>query len=252
MAATTKTWVNNQAPSCEDSDLNGFKNENNNLILGSSQSLNTGDNQQTNKAISTYSAVGHYFTGGGVADAYTLTVPSPRIAPHELQEGILFRAIMPADNTGACTLNPFTLGVTPIKLQGGIDDPVATDIESSKESIFTYRTAPSPHFELSNPRTTPNIGIGIGQTWQDVTVSRSSGVQYTNTTGVPIGIALSFTNGSAATAGVNITVNGLNVLTPSTTSSTYAFTSNVIVPDGNTYTVTVTGTMSIDQWSELR
>ena len=37
MASTTKTWTNNSAPACEDVDLNGFKDENNNLIEGSGQ-----------------------------------------------------------------------------------------------------------------------------------------------------------------------------------------------------------------------
>ncbi len=34
------------------------------------------------------------------------------------------------------------------------------------------------------------VGIGIGQTWQDLTASRTIGVTYTNTTGKPIFVAL--------------------------------------------------------------
>ena len=33
MAATNKVFVNDSAPQCEDVDLNGYKNENNNLIV---------------------------------------------------------------------------------------------------------------------------------------------------------------------------------------------------------------------------
>ena len=44
MSASIKIWTNNQAPSVEDADLNGFKLENNNLISGSGQSLSTADN----------------------------------------------------------------------------------------------------------------------------------------------------------------------------------------------------------------
>ena len=37
----------------------------------------------------------------------------------------------------------------------------------------------------------PNLALGNGQTWQNVTGSRSNGVTYTNTTGRSICVALS-------------------------------------------------------------
>jgi len=68
MAATAKTWLNNNPPTCEDDDLNGFKNENNNAIVGSGQSLNTGDLQQTHKAMAVFASVGNFYADSGAAD----------------------------------------------------------------------------------------------------------------------------------------------------------------------------------------
>lgn len=47
--------------------------------------------------------------------------------------------------------------------------------------------------------------IGVGQTWQDVTVSRVAGTTYTNSTGKPIMIAIQAIN-ITTSAGVNLTV----------------------------------------------
>lgn len=129
MAASTKTWLNNEAPSVEDDDLNGFKNENNNLILGTGQSLNTSDSQQTHKAVSAYSAVGQFYTGAGIADAYTLAAVAPRIAPAALIDGMRFVFFATAANTGASTVNVAGLGVKNIKNRAG-EDLIAGDINT--------------------------------------------------------------------------------------------------------------------------
>lgn len=59
MAATVKTWANGNLPDVDDVDLNGFKNENNNLIVGSNQALDDNDNQQTHEAVSRYAWYGN-------------------------------------------------------------------------------------------------------------------------------------------------------------------------------------------------
>ena len=58
--------------------------------------------------------------------------------------------------------------------------------------------------------------IGYGQTWKDVTTSRSAGVNYTNTTSSPINILLSSFNYNEA-PGMDVYVN--NVLIGSTSGS---------------------------------
>ena len=252
MSATNKTWVNNAAPSCEDVDLNGFKSENNNLIEGSSQSLNTGDNQQTQKAVATYAVSGQFFTGGGIADVYTLTVPSPRIAPHELQDGMFFRALMPADNTGACTINPFSIGVSNIKLRGGSANPRAGDISATAEAEFIYRVG---YVELVNPQVS-RASLGNDQTWQDLSGSRSFGVEYTNSTGRAICVKVTAEDDTpSGSINVLLTVDGLivdHVRFEDDPAFTARATVGAIIPAGSVYEVTTGATDDLQYWVELR
>ena len=48
--------------------------------------------------------------------------------------------------------------------------------------------------------TSTNVGIGVGQTWTDVTSSRAKATEYQNTTGKPIMVSISFTTFSTPSA----------------------------------------------------
>lgn len=112
----------------------------------------------------------------------------------------------------------------------------------------------SDNFDTSTP------GLGYGQTWQDVSASRSIGVNltagttYTNSTAKPIQVALSpvLANGSAY---VQLTVGGVVVARSNNTNSVanqYAFVS-AIVPPGATYSATTNSTsVTTNVWTELR
>jgi len=90
------------------------------------------------------------------------------------------------------------------------------------------------------PDTLP-AGIGVGQTWQNVTASRSAGVTYTNTTGKPIFVKVVVKNTVNATSYVdNIGICNHNTQTDFT----------VIVPNGSTYILAANVTFY--NWSELR
>jgi hypothetical protein len=99
---------------------------------------------------------------------------------------------------------------------------------------------------------TPAPSIGVGQTWQNVLGSRSSGVNYTNSTGKPIMVAVGIasTNGFISLTSVvdNVQVGTTQAASPTSTSggSSYSF----IVPAGSTYRVTING--SFTHWAELR
>lgn len=118
MAATVKTWVNNSPPQVEDADLNGFKLENSNLIVGGGEALSDADNQQTHKAVSAYAAGGAFYTDSGAADAHVLDTVGAKVAPPAYFDG--FEAIFRAGNTntGATTVNVATLGVKNIFFGG--------------------------------------------------------------------------------------------------------------------------------------
>lgn len=100
MAGSTKVWVNGSAPQCEDDDLNGFKNENNNLILHSGQALNTADNDQTSKAASVFAAGADFYTDSGSGTAYVLTAVGLKPAPPNYFDGMRIRFIPDTTNSG--------------------------------------------------------------------------------------------------------------------------------------------------------
>ena len=95
--------------------------------------------------------------------------------------------------------------------------------------------------------------LGVGQTWQDVTSSRASGVTYTNNTGRPIQVwlALNDTYGTGFSLIIGgVTIFSLNYDIPPNGFYPISF----IVPIGNTYKVTWAGGTSTQlvSWSELR
>lgn len=90
--------------------------------------------------------------------------------------------------------------------------------------------------------------IGIGQTWQDVTGSRSANTSYQNTTGKPIMVSISGnTTGTYLQASVNnstwITIAGVLANTAQQVIG--------IIPDNHYYRAH-TSTSTITNWAELR
>jgi len=86
-------------------------------------------------------------------------------------------------------------------------------------------------------------GIGSGQTWKDLSSSRSSAVTYTNTSGKPIMVSV---HSSAVSNGCRIimevggvTVN--NVAGGAGGDGRWQVGGSFIVPDNTTYMVTFTG-----------
>lgn len=86
--------------------------------------------------------------------------------------------------------------------------------------------------------------IGVGQTWQDVTSSRSANTIYTNTTGRSIFVVI-FMNAQDAIA--QVSSNGTNWVTVGRTGSS-ASSCSFVVPAGWRYRSTTSGYT----WSELR
>jgi len=91
-------------------------------------------------------------------------------------------------------------------------------------------------------------GFGVGQTWQDVTASRSAGVTYTNTTGRPIVAELYFHSPSAG-AIRGMTVDGITYKDGSN-ASWVDVNLTKIIPNNSTYSVS--NIANLITWSELR
>lgn len=84
--------------------------------------------------------------------------------------------------------------------------------------------------------------IGIGQTWQ--TVTRTSGVTYTNSTGRPIMVSVVI-SAQTTNQSTNLVVNGITVGVAgwlSLAGGSVPATLTTIVPSGGTYVVTSNGT----------
>lgn len=90
--------------------------------------------------------------------------------------------------------------------------------------------------------------FGVGQTWQNLTSSRASGVTYTNSTGKPIAVSIIWT----VLSGSNylVYVNGVSVIKILDYGSVGPYHSFFIVPTGASYVISTTN--MIELWSELR
>jgi hypothetical protein len=106
---------------------------------------------------------------------------------------------------------------------------------------------------------TPAGSLGVGQTFQNVSGSRSFSTNYTNSTGKPILVYITVTTtGGGNLVNMSVTVSGIVIQ-----SLTYQFSSstnntvplNFIVPNGEVYSIAASsngGGISSKTWIELR
>lgn len=94
------------------------------------------------------------------------------------------------------------------------------------------------------------VGVGAGQTWQDVSGSRSVSTTYTNSTGKPIQVNIVAAHNNTLTP-LNLIIGGVTVASVSNQSGgvSQAMSMSGIVPDGTDYSVTGQG---LSTWLELR
>lgn len=93
-------------------------------------------------------------------------------------------------------------------------------------------------------------GIGVNQTWQNVTASRSFGVTYTNTTGKPIMVAVTSYNSATAAQNLSLYVNGIVTVNSGSSYGGTAMSICVIIPNNVSYYFVTNG--SANKWFELR
>ena len=95
----------------------------------------------------------------------------------------------------------------------------------------------------------PNNSIGVGQTWQNLTGSRSLNVTYTNSTGKPIMFSVSCAGGGSSQ--FQLEVNGVTISTQRADDLNGNL--SAIVPVGATYMAkTASGSSALTLWTELR
>jgi hypothetical protein len=89
--------------------------------------------------------------------------------------------------------------------------------------------------------------IGVGQSWQDFTGSRTASTSYQNLTGRPIMIAVNTNNN---TSPIQVSTNNSTWVTVGTSGGSVQGTVTAIVPPSHYYRINGAGT--ILNWSELR
>jgi hypothetical protein len=99
---------------------------------------------------------------------------------------------------------------------------------------------------------TSNV-IGVGQTWQNVTSSRTYGTTYTNSTGKPIVVNVSVYGNINNDNQLKVDGVIVCVYDGGSYANSITITLSAIVPAGSTYQVTASsGTPTITYWAELR
>lgn len=117
-------------------------------------------------------------------------------------------------------------------------------IESTQATAGTWATAPSTIQGAGGQATTAMSSLGYGQTWQNVTGSRTSGTTYYNTTGRPIFVRVQ----NSTSGSISVVVGGVTI---GSSGATVTGCMDFIVPPGNSYSATFTAS-SLHYWSELR
>ena len=99
----------------------------------------------------------------------------------------------------------------------------------------------------------PVSGLGVGQTWTNVTSSRATGTTYTNSTGRPIFVSV-VPNASAGLIGSFFINNVFVANSQDTPSGGGGGGSNFtyVIPNGDTYKAVNNQNFVINQWWELR
>lgn len=97
--------------------------------------------------------------------------------------------------------------------------------------------------------------FGVNQSWQDLTGSRNTGVQYQNTTGKGILVSLTGQHGANSYTSLSGYVDGVEVFRTATDfwgPNALPLGLLMYVPAGSTYQINPTGVFSKVRWSEYR
>ena len=93
-------------------------------------------------------------------------------------------------------------------------------------------------------------GLGVGQTWQDMTASRAATTVYTNTTGKPIQVNV-MVNSSGSANHSEFYCDGVLVSRFNNANNGQQGNTSAIIPPGSTYSLTIIAGV-LYKWMELR
>jgi hypothetical protein len=160
--------------------------------------------------------------------------------------------VISAGSTSASTIYSATgMTASDYKLVGFVE---ATWTNGTGWAITgTYGGASGASYSLSGMN-----GLGWGQTWQTTAaldITRTAGTTYYNTTGRPIEVKVTISSSASYITDYTVFIGGKSIshsyATTNTQQTTAYLTSSVVVPDGESYLLTLTSG-SISNWAELR
>ncbi|WP_394651843.1 phage tail protein [uncultured Acinetobacter sp.] len=127
----------------------------------------------------------------------------------------------------------------------------ASKLQNSRNISISGAVSGNAWFDGSgdiNINTTLNQGLGVGQSWQDVTSNRAENTTYTNTTSKPIQIIVTSNDWNSSGA-LEFIVDNVSIANTSNSSAySQSKSTSVIVPSGSSYRVNG----NFKKWSELR
>lgn len=116
------------------------------------------------------------------------------------------------------------------------------NISGSAASASTASTATT-----ATTATNVTNALGSGQSWQNVGSSRTNNTTYTNSTGKPIMVTITFT---AVNSYGYLVVDGVTVGGATNSGGTFPNSVSAVVPNGSSYSCS--GSYDPDYWAELR
>lgn len=124
----------------------------------------------------------------------------------------------------------------------------AVQLNNTLTSVSTSQAATAAQAKVLNEKM-----LGVGQTWQDMTLVRVLGETYTNNTTRPIFVSI-LVKGSASSAdGLSIHVDDALVISLANFGENAHSQTTCIVPAGSTYRASATSApLNVTMWSELR
>jgi len=155
------------------------------------------------------------------------------------------------------TTTPDQSGELQIRTGQAAGGVTAVTIDASQNVSFAANSTVAGNLTVTGTVTATGgvsgaAGLGVGQTWTNVTASRAFGTTYTNSTGKPIMVSITAVTPAASAASATFFVSGVGIgAFGMSQSGGITNGGTFIVPAGLTYSVSVTN-FSLSNWSELR
>ena len=149
-------------------------------------------------------------------------------------------AINSSASSASTVYSPSAISSSPFRVIG--------EIVSTQTTAGTWATLPTLVQGCGGQALAALQSVGMGQTWQDVTASRSASTTYYNSTGRPITVSV-ILQGTGSGQG-SITIAGVTMVASIIQAANATHQYSYVIPPGQTYNYAVTGT--ILKWQELR